>query len=355
MDKKTIINELMGQSGVDAMLLHSPQNRYWFSRFNSSLGYILVTKTKTYLFVDGRYLTAAQNLKDLQNIDEIIGFGAVYKLLQEKLVAHNITKLGYESDWVFVKDAKLWQTNLTAELLGINTENIRIKKDDWEIEQIQTACDITKKVFDDVIANVKPGMTEKELARFVSDSFLKFNADKLSFDTIVASGINGAMPHAVPSDKKIASGDLVTLDMGCFYNGYASDQTRTFAMGEKIDLKLKEIFQIVYDAQQAGIDAVKAGVEAKKIHEVCFNYIDQKGYGQWFTHGTGHGLGIEIHEEPYQSVAGNKILEPGHVITVEPGIYIPGLGGVRIEDDILVTSEGSKVLTSAKRELIFVK
>ncbi|WP_115558722.1 M24 family metallopeptidase [Spiroplasma alleghenense] len=355
MDKKEIVRNLMEENKVDALLLYSPQNRYWFSRFNSSLGYILITKTKTYLFVDGRYLTAAQQKKDLQNIDEIIGFGPVFDLVNQKLLENKISKLGFESDWVFVKDSEIMTKRIKAQMVSINTENLRIIKDEWEVEQIKKACDITNQVFEDVLANVKPKMTEKELSRFVSDSFLKFGAEKLSFDTIVASGVNGSMPHAVPSDKKIELGELVTLDMGCFYNGYASDQTRTFAMGEKIDPKLQEIFKVVYDAQQAGIDAVKAGVEAKKIHEICFDFIESKGYGQYFTHGTGHGLGIEIHEEPYQSIAGNKVLMPGHVITVEPGIYIPGIGGVRIEDDLLVTATGYQKLTTAKRELVFVK
>ncbi|WP_422397202.1 M24 family metallopeptidase [Spiroplasma endosymbiont of Panorpa germanica] len=355
MDKKAIVHKIMEEKNVEAMLLYSPQNRYWFSRFNSSLGYILITKTKTYLFVDGRYLTAAQQKADLQNIDEIIGFGPVFDLINSKLLEEKISKVGFESDWVYVKDSEIMTQKIKAELISINTENLRITKDDWEVEQIQKACDITNQVFEDVLKNVKPGMSEKELARFVSDSFLKFGAEKLSFDTIVASGVNGSMPHAVPSDKKLQNGELVTLDMGCFYNGYASDQTRTFALGDKLDPKLLEIFQIVFDAQQAGIDAVKSGVEAKKIHEICFDYIDKKGYGKYFTHGTGHGLGIEIHEEPYQSVGGNKTLAPGHVITVEPGIYIPGLGGVRIEDDLLVTQAGYKKITTARRELIFVK
>ncbi|WP_237243880.1 M24 family metallopeptidase [Spiroplasma clarkii] len=198
-------------------------------------------------------------------------------------------------------------------------------------------------------------MTEVELARFVSDAFLKHGAEKLSFDTIVASGENGSKPHAVPTSRQMQIGDFVTLDMGCYFNGYASDQTRTFAIKNNDNQKLQEIYQIVYDAQQLGIAAIKPGVTGQTIHKICFDHIAAQGYGEYFTHGTGHGLGIEIHEEPYNSNAGTKPLVPGMCVTVEPGIYIPGVGGVRIEDDILVTETGYEYLTTPLRELQIVK
>ncbi|WP_422398159.1 aminopeptidase P family protein [Spiroplasma endosymbiont of Diplazon laetatorius] len=355
MMKKELLNKILEETKADAILLHSPQNRYWFSRFHSSLGYILYTNKKSYLFVDGRYITAARNSKLLTNIDEIVEFGKLYELINNEIANNNIKKVVFESDWVFVKDSQIFEKNLNAEIIAYNFDSIRMVKDQWEVEQIRKACDITHKVFLEVLDFVKPGMSEKELARFVSDSFLKNGAEKLSFDTIVASGENGSMPHAVPTDKKIETGDFVTLDMGCYYNGYCSDQTRTFAVGNDDNQKLKEIYEVVYQSQQLGIESVKPGIKGNEVHKICFDYIESKGYGKYFTHGTGHGLGIEIHEEPYNSAAGNKTLEEGMCVTVEPGIYIPGVGGVRIEDDILVTKTGYDYLTTPLRELQIVK
>lgn len=353
--KKQILDNILLETGADAILLYSPQNRYWFSRFHSSLGYVLYTKEKAYLFVDGRYITAAQENQNLTNIDEIINFGAVYNLINEKIKAHNVKKIVFEADWVYVKEAEAFATKLDAELLAYNFDAVRMVKDAWEVAQVKKACDITHQVFLDVLEFTKPGMTEVELARFVSDAFLKHGAEKLSFDTIVASGENGSKPHAVPTDRVLQTGDFITLDMGCYYNGYASDQTRTFALGNSDNVKLKEIYQTVYEAQQLGIEAIKPGVLGKTIHKICFDYIASKGYGEYFTHGTGHGLGIEIHEEPYNAVSGDKALEPGMCVTVEPGIYIPNVGGVRIEDDILVTPTGYEYLTTPFRELQIVK
>ncbi|AHI53089.1 aminopeptidase P family protein [Spiroplasma culicicola] len=353
--KKELLNKVLEELNADAILLYSPQNRYWFSRFNSSLGYVLYTKEKSYLFVDGRYITAARESDMLTNIDEIIEFGPVYKLINEKIKQLNIKTVVFESDWIFVAQQQSFEKNLEATMVTYNFEAIRMIKDEWEVAQIKKACDITHQVFLEVLEFTKPGMSELEIARFVSDSFLKNGASKLSFDTIVASGPNGSKPHAVPTDRKVQLGDFITLDMGCYYNGYCSDQTRTFVLGNDDNQKLKEIYQIVYEAQTLGIEAIKPGVDCLTIHKICYDYIESKGYGQYFTHGTGHGLGIEIHEEPYNSAAGNKTLAPGMCVTVEPGIYIPSIGGVRIEDDILVTNDGYQYLTTPFRELQIVK
>ncbi|AGR41429.1 Xaa-Pro dipeptidase [Spiroplasma taiwanense CT-1] len=353
--KKEILNKILEETNSDAILLYSPQNRYWFSRFQSSLGYILYTKSKSFLFLDGRYITTARESKSINNIDEIIEFGKVYELINEKIEQNSIKKIVFENDWIFVNQAESFSRNIKAEVIGYNFDSVRMVKDKWEIEQVKKACEITHKVFLDVLQFVKPGMTEKELSHFVTNSFLQNGAEKLSFDTIVASGRNGSKPHAVPTDKIIEIGDFVTLDMGCIYNGYCSDQTRTFAMGNDDNKKLKEIYEIVYQSQQLGIEAIKPGILGSEIHKICLDFIDKKGYGKYFTHGTGHGLGIEIHEEPYNSVAGNKKLIEGMCVTVEPGIYIPEIGGIRIEDDILVTKDGYEYLTTPLRELQIVK
>ncbi|ASP28035.1 Xaa-Pro dipeptidase [Spiroplasma corruscae] len=353
--KKEILNKILEETNSQAILLYSPQNRYWFSRFNSSLGYILYTKDESVLFLDGRYITAARESNSLVNINKVLEFKKIYELLNSEIEKKGIKKILFESDWVFYNQAESFKKFLNAEVEGYNFDCVRMIKDQWEIEQIRKACDITHEVFLDVLSYVKPGITEKELSNYVTNSFLTKGADKLSFDTIVASGNNGSKPHAVPSDKIIQEHDFVTLDMGCSYNGYCSDQTRTFVMTSDNDAVLKEIYQIVYDAQELGIKAIKPGVKTNDIHKICYDYIESKGYGQYFTHGTGHGLGIEIHEEPYNSVSGDKVLKEGMCITVEPGIYIPGTGGVRIEDDILVTENGFDYLTTPLRKLQVVK
>ncbi|AKU79507.1 aminopeptidase P family protein [Spiroplasma turonicum] len=353
--KKQILNNILDKTGADAILLYSPQNRFWFSRFNSSLGYLLYTKKESLLFLDGRYITAARESKGLINIDKTFEFKKIYDQLNSEIEKKEIKKLLFESDWIFYNQANNFINNLNTTVEGYNFDCVRMIKDQWEIEQIRKACDITHEVFLEVLSYVKPGMSEIQLSNFVTNAFLEKGAHKLSFDTIVASGKNGSKPHAVPSDKIINENDFVTLDMGCVYNGYCSDQTRTFAMGSDNDSTLKEIYQVVYEAQELGITNIKPGVKTSDIHKICYEYIDSKGFGEYFTHGTGHGLGIEIHEEPYNSITGDKFLEEGMCVTVEPGIYIPGTGGVRIEDDILVTSTGYDYLTTPLRKLQIVK
>ncbi|WP_338984004.1 aminopeptidase P family protein [Spiroplasma endosymbiont of Othius punctulatus] len=354
--KKDILNKLIKENKADAILLHSPQNRLWLTRFNSSLGYVLFFNNKTYLLVDGRYHTMAVESKEITNVDEIINMSNATKQINDLIKQLGIKKLIIESDWIFLNQFDSWTKSFNATLIKVDTSKIRMIKDEWEVQQIKKACDITNKVFESVLKFVKPGMTELDLSRFVSNEFLLFGAEKLSFETIVASGeINGSMPHAKPSDRKLKIGDFVTLDMGCTVKGYCSDQTRTFALGAQIDPKLLEIYKIVFDAQQQGVNALKDGISVGDIHKTCFDYISEKGYGQYFTHGTGHGLGLEIHEEPYNAKNQTEILRAGMVVTVEPGIYIPGVGGVRIEDDLLITKDGCEFLTSSKRELIHIK
>lgn len=354
MTKKENIQALLATNQLEALLIYSPQNRYWYSGFPSSLGYLLITKTKSYLFLDGRYITAARESKQLTNVDELIWFkGDLFDQIKTILTSQQVASLGFEADWTIYQDYQTWAHQLAGiKLVPVNTDKIRMVKDEQEVAHLKKACEITHEVFLDVLKFVKPGMTEKEVAVFVSDAFLKHGADKLSFDTIVASGVNGAKPHAVPSDKKIALGDFVTLDMGCYYQGYASDQTRTFLVGDQpTNPELLKIYDVVYQAQSLGISMLKEGVVAGEIHQAVAKFIAEQGYDGYFTHGLGHGLGIEIHEEPYENPSSKTILKAGMTVTVEPGIYVPGVGGVRIEDDFVITSTGATPLTVDLRTL----
>ncbi len=354
MSKQAIIQDLLTTNDVGAILITSEQNRFWYTAFPSSLGYLLITKNRSYLFLDGRYITAAKESKTLQNVDELFLFkGDLFAQIKQILVEQKITRLGFESDWTIYQDYLTWTTKFEQiQLIPINTDRIRMIKDDQEIQALKKAGAITHEVFLEVLSYVRPGMTERMVATFVSDAFLRHGADKLSFDTIVASGVNGSKPHAVPSDKVIEPGELVTLDMGCYFQGYASDQTRTFLVGEEVNNpELLKVYDVVYQAQSLGISLLKPGVLCRDIHQEVDKFIATQGYEGYFTHGLGHGLGIEIHEEPYENPVGDVVLAPGMTLTVEPGIYLPGIGGVRIEDDFVITDQGAEALTNPLREL----
>ncbi|MCL8212859.1 M24 family metallopeptidase [Mesoplasma whartonense] len=358
MSKQAIIQNLLTTNGVEAILITSEQNRFWYTAFPSSLGYLLITKKGSYLFLDGRYITAARESKTLQNVNELFLFkGDLFAQIKQILVDQKVKSLGFESDWTIYQDYLTWTTKFNQiELIPVNTNRIRMIKDEKEIQALKKAAEITHKVFLEVLGYVRPGITERMVATFVSDAFLRNGADKLSFDTIVASGVNGSKPHAVPSDKVIEAGEFVTLDMGCYFQGYASDQTRTFLVGEHpSNPELLKVYDVVYQAQSLGISLLKPGVLCGDIHQEVDKFIASQGYQGYFTHGLGHGLGIEIHEEPYENPVGDVVLAPGMTLTVEPGIYLPGVGGVRIEDDFVITAQGAEALTTPLRELQKIK
>ncbi len=352
-NKKEIILNLLKENKVEAILLYNPINRSWFSEFNSSEGYILITTKKSILYVDSRYITDAK--KNAKNIDEIIEFGNVFDLIKIYLKEYKINKLAFESDFLSFDHYKLLQDSLTSILVvPIDTSKIRKVKTNSEIELIHKACKISDNTFTKILQNIKPGISELELDKIIFSSFMDEGASGFSFSTIVASGKRGALPHGRASKKLLANNELVTIDFGCYYKNYSSDITRTVAIGNP-NPKLLEIYDIVKTAQQMGINAVKPGIRANEIDKICRDYITEKGYGEYFKHSTGHGLGANVHEFPRISLYCDAKLEPGMVITVEPGIYIPELGGVRIEDDILVTDNGYKMLTNSPRELIKIK
>lgn len=352
MDKINKIKEILIKNKLDAILLYSFENRFWYSNFISSLGYLIVTKNFAKLFVDGRYITEAKI--DAENVI-VENFTNIYQSLANLFEDTNIKKVGFEADFVTVGQLQEWEEQLAkTTLVPLDLKELRMIKDQDEINRIKKACEIGDLAYQDVLKHIKPGMKEKDIEAIILNSFNKNGATKQSFDTIVASGIRSSMPHGKASDKIINNNEIITCDFGCIYQGFCSDMTRTFALGQ-IDKKLLEIHQIVKDAQMNGIKAVKPGINISTIDNICRDYISKKGYGEYFTHGTGHGLGIEIHEAPWVTKNQSTILKPGMVITVEPGIYLPNIGGVRIEDDILVTETGYEILTKSPREVNVLK
>ena len=227
-------------------------------------------------------------------------------------------------------------------------ENRRIIKKYDEIEKLKKSCDIAQKAIKRALDEFKINMSEKDLADNIERNAKKLGAEKIDF-IIVVSGKRGALPHGRPTDKKIKLGELITIDFGCIYKGYHSDITRTYSVGE-VNLKLKEIYSIVKEAQQLGVSMIKPEINTKDIDKAVREYIKNAGFGECFVHGLGHGIGIEGHEKPFLNEYENSVLKAGMVLTIEPGIYIPELGGVRIEDTVLVTNDNYELLTTISKE-----
>jgi len=345
---------LLGECGVDALLLTSPENRFYATGFESTAGLALITPEKNYFFTDFRYFEAASKIEGFEL--SMVGNDRNYTvLINEVLEEHNIKRLGYEDLKMSVMEHAKLQKALHAEMVptGYAIYSARASKADWEIDRMKKAQEISERALDDVLGIIRPGLTEKEIAAELVYRMLKYGAENTSFDPIVVSGKNSSMPHGVPSHKKIEDGDFVTMDFGCIYGGYCSDMTRTVAVGHA-DEEMRKIYGIVLEAQAAGIAAAKAGVYGRDVDAAARKVIEDAGYGEYFGHGFGHSLGIEIHEPPNASTSETGTLPKGAVISAEPGIYLPGKFGVRIEDVLVITEEGCENITKAKKDLIIL-
>ena len=229
-------------------------------------------------------------------------------------------------------------------------ENLQAIKDESELNAIRTAVEITDVIYDEILPMLKPGTTEKEVANQLVLRYRQ-ESDGEAYNPIVAGGENGALPHAVPSERPFQNGDFIVIDAAAKYAGYHADMTRTPLIGKPSD-KHTEIYEIVKGSQQAGCDAAKAGVSCKEMDTVTRDYITQRGYGEYYNHGTGHGLGLEIHTEPRMSQLSTQTLSENNVVTIEPGIYLPGWGGVRIEDDVIIKNDGCEIMNKTSKELV---
>lgn len=353
MNRKEKIKKYLSDTGVDAFLItHIPNVRY-VSGFSGSSAAILITVGNDYFFSDFRY--KEQSVVQVKDFDIIINYNADDEF--KKIISENGLKSVYfESTHITVDGLeRLKKNNPDAEFIPqkLKIEEFTIIKTSDEISLMKKAVDITERVFGSMLDFIKPGMTEKDVSAEISYLQRKYGAEKDAFDPIVASGRRGALPHGIASDKIIKSREMVTLDFGCVYNGFCSDLTRTIAIG-KPDEELRKIYNIVLDAQRKAIDSVKAGIRANELDQVSREYISSSGYGEKFGHGLGHGLGIEVHEQPSVSWRSDAILNSGTVITIEPGIYIENLGGVRIEDNVLIKEDGCEVFNKTSRELLII-
>ena len=351
------IRAQLDRYGIDAMLLTNEANRFYASGFHSigTDGVALVTKDKAYYWTDSRYIEAAGQ----QVADAEIGLttvGCSYAtLLNGAIERHGLRTIGFEDEYMTVAELQAYQDKVHAAFkpaTGLLT-GLRMVKDEKEIEALIGAQRIAERALAEIYNDIKVGVTEKEIAAKLTYLMLRYGAENMSFDPIVASGANGSKPHAVPSEKKIEAGEFVTMDFGCIYHGYCSDMTRTVAVGHVTE-EMDKVYHIVLNAQLAGIAAAKAGVRGCDIHNAAAKVIADAGYGEYFGHGFGHGVGVEIHESPRASVTWKDPLPAGAVISAEPGIYIPGRFGVRIEDVIIIKDGGCEDIHRAPKELMIL-
>lgn len=341
------------EHGLDAMLITSEPGEFYAIGFHGE-GVALVTKEGNYYFTDSRYIEACEN----QVTDCAISMpeGRGYKAEVQDLVAkHGIRKLGFEDSYMPVKEYNAWTEAVRADFVPANAllDGLRTYKDQEEIDRMIKAQRISEKAFEEILTFIKPGVTEKEIAARLEYDMLRFGAEKMSFDPIVASGSNGSMPHAIPGEKPVQKGEFITMDFGCKFGGYCSDMTRTVALGEPTE-EMKKVYATVLEAQLAGIAAVRAGVAGCDVHEAGRKVIADAGYGAYFGHGFGHSLGIEIHEDPRFSPAWKGTIGAGAALSAEPGIYLPGRFGVRIEDVVIITEGGCQDITLAPKQLIIL-
>jgi len=339
---------------VDGLLLTSRYSRHYGAEFDIAEGAAIVTKNGCRYFTDSRYIESAENgIKGFEVLC-VDGIG-YFKRLNDAIADFGVTTLGFEEHYLTVAELMGYEKNLNAKLVPFNKEinSFRGVKEDWELDLMRKAQAITDKAFTEVLPRIKAGMTELELQAELIYCLYKNGATGLAFDPIVVSGPNSSMPHGVAGERVIQEGDFITMDYGASYMGYCSDMTRTVAVGFATE-EMKKVYNTVLEAQLAGLAASKAGVPGKDIDGAARKVIADAGYGPYFGHGYGHSLGLEIHEGPNPNARNEAGMPVGSVASAEPGIYLPGKFGVRIEDTCIYLEDGIEILTASPKNLIIV-
>jgi Xaa-Pro aminopeptidase len=345
------LREAMKRLRLTALLVTAGVNVRYLTGFSGSHGLCLITLTDQFLLTDGRYKDQAP--LEVRDCSIVVAKESLLNALAERKLIPARARIGFESQHISLAEFENLRTLMPGRqfvpTISI-VEDLAAVKDSEELESIRTAVRITDRVFLKVLSSVRSGIRECDLAAEISYWHRKYGAEGDAFEPIVASGARGALPHARASSNRIKRGEVIVLDMGCRFRGYNSDLTRTVAVGEPPG-ELKKAYQIVYDAQRKAIAAVRQGQPARRIDNVARTHIRKSGYGRYFTHSLGHGLGIDVHEPLRLSSRSTAVLRTGNVVTIEPGIYIPGVGGVRVEDVIVVTDNGCEVLTTSPKQL----
>jgi Xaa-Pro aminopeptidase len=346
------IKKSLRELNLDAILIMHPENRRYLTGFTGSAGIALITLSNSYLLTDFRYVEQAQ--KEAPDYQVIDPGSETYKKISELLEKDNVRELAFEEDYITFKKYKELKEKLPTYNLVPKTglvENLRKIKDENELKLLKKAIEISDLAFEHILNYIKPGVMEKEIALELEYFMRKNGAEDIAFPTIVASGERSSLPHGIASTKKIAHGELVTMDFGAVFEGYNSDITRTVCVGKPTSDQ-KKIYNLVLKAQITAEEKMKAGITCKEADSIARDIIKEAGYGDHFGHGLGHGVGLAVHEGPTLSFKNDEFLKEGMTVTVEPGVYIPRWGGVRIEDIVLATENGVSILTNSNKELI---
>jgi len=341
---------IMSEMDLDACALKGMDNIFYLTGFRGSEGTLLITKGDVLLLTDFRYITYA---KEVTAHIQIVETRPRQNALLDMCRKYGINRLGFDCFHMPYNIYQSWEdvlSGVTLVPLANSIEEIRKVKEPGEITAIAKAIQIATDAFTEIFEKIVPGRTEKEIANDLDYTMRRRGADNPAFQTIVASGPRAALPHGEPSEKKINAGEAVILDFGAQVEGYCSDETCTVAVGELND-KIQEIFIVVDNARKLALNTMKAGMPIKELDTLVRGYIEEKGYGDFFRHGVGHGVGIAVHEAPTISSGSGGLLEENMIVTIEPGIYLPNIGGVRLEDMVLVTEERAQVLTHLRKDI----
>ena len=352
MDYKDRINSIrksLSKSNIDTAFISSKDNIRYYSGFTGTLAFLLITEHKSIIVTDSRYTVRAQEESPDYEIYQLKSGDNWIKNSTDQIKSKVI---GFEGNFVSFNMLNQLKERANKDLIWKDySEQIskeRVIKSKSEVEKIEAAISISDRAFNAVSKEIEVGMTEKEIAWEIEKEMRILGAESISFDTIVASGLNGSKPHHSPTNKQISNGEAITIDMGAKLNGYCSDLTRTIFIG-KPDEKFKKIYNIVLRSQLISIETAKDGMTGEEIDKISRDIISEEGFGEYFGHSLGHGVGLEIHENPGVGPNSKNEITPGMVYTIEPGIYIDGWGGIRIEDMVLMTDNGNKLLSHAEK------
>jgi Xaa-Pro aminopeptidase len=350
MNRAQLIADALAPRGIDGILISDLKNVRYLCGFTGSSGSLLITKGNRFFFTDFRYKEQAE--REVRGFEICIEKEDRPKLIMEKARSLGIGLLGFESTVSYDFYRSLLRKGVKIKAVGNFVEDLRKIKDRGELRSISRAVERARNAFIETKPYIRKGASELQLAARLEEALKKSGCRGLPFDIIVASGPNSSMPHARPTDNRIKPGDLVVVDWGGEADGYCSDMTRTFLIGGGADIsKKKEIYSLVLEANNKAMLSVRDGVHARTVDKTARDVIKNAGYGEYFGHGTGHGVGLDVHELPRISRLGRETVKQGMVFTIEPGIYLPGTGGVRIEDMVVAGKDGCKVLTDIPREL----
>lgn len=341
--------------GLPALLLTDPMDRLYAGGFETSDGAVLILRDKAFFITDSRYIEAAR--EKVKNAEVLLctGNNRDMDIVKRLLAEAGVTKLGAQDEFLSYSEWQRLRAKLGIELVPAQdiTISLREVKERWEIDNIVAAQRIAERALDDVLGFIKPGITEKDVSAELEYRMTRGGAEGLAFETICVAGTDSSRPHGVPGAYQLRKGDFITMDFGCKINGYCSDMTRTVALGEPTD-EMKKVYDVVLRAQKAGCEAARPGIVGRDLDKAARDIIDGAGYGEYFGHSLGHSVGLYIHESPNASPRESRPLPAGTVVTCEPGVYIPGRFGVRIEDMLYITENGSENLTKAGKELLIL-